>query len=141
MWKTGFLFFYLLCLSVFDGKEKRVPMILLIIGTAAACAVGIYGALRGRRGLECLLELIPGLCLLIVAWATKKAGYADGIVLAVVGAFEGFRGCMLIFSISLITLSVCCAVLLLLKRVQRNSILPYIPFLCTGYLLWKVMAL
>ena len=91
--------------------------------------------------MECLLGLIPGLCLLIVAWATKKAGYADGIVLAVVGAFEGFRGCMLIFSISLITLSVCCAVLLLLKRVQRNSILPYIPFLCTGYLLWKVMAL
>lgn len=139
MWKAGFLTFYLLVLSIFDGKEKRVPMISLAVGVAAALAAGIYGAVREQAWLGYMAGLLPGVILLLAAWTTKKAGCADGVVLAVVGAFEGFRSCVLIFAVSLLMLSACSIALLTLKKVRKDSIVPYIPFLCAGYLFWKAV--
>lgn len=139
MWKTVFLTMYLMVLSIFDGKDKRVPVIALAIGCAAGMAVGIYEAFREQAWLGYMAGLLPGAIFIFVAWTTKKAGYADGIVLAITGALEGFRSCILICSLSLFMLSIYSIMFMILKKVRKDFVVPYIPFLCAGYLFWKVV--
>ncbi len=139
MWRTELLIFYLIGLSIFDVKEKRVPMVTLVLGVAVVFAVVIYGIVSKQEWLQYIMGLVPGTILFFIAWTTKKIGYADGVVLAVVGVFEGFRNCILILTASLLALSVCSGVLLFLKRVRKDSMIPYIPFLCAGYVFWKVV--
>lgn len=138
MIKSGLVTLYLLALSIYDGREKRVPVLLLGIGILGAAAwmlgKGIQGDLR-----QCLLGVIPGLFLLFIAWITKKAGCADGAVLSVIGVFEGYQGGMIIWGMSLCAVSVCAIILLCARRAGRDTQLPYIPFLCGGYIVWKVL--
>lgn len=139
MWKSVFLIFYLSILSILDGKEKKIPVIGLTVGIAVVFAAGIYGIVKEQLWMQYIMGLIPGLVLFFVALATKKIGYADGIVLAVVGGCEGFKNCILILCVSLFAISICSLLLLFLKKVQKNSMIPFIPFLCAGYMFWKVV--
>lgn len=138
MVKDGLIISYLFVLSVFDGKDKTVPIVLLVPGVLAALGFLICKGLQGEP-VACVLGLIPGAVFLIVAAVTKKAGMADGIVLGIIGALEGYRAGMLIWGISMCALSVLAVVLLCCRRVNRDTGVPYIPFLCGGYLIWKVM--
>lgn len=139
MIKNGILAGYLLGLSIYDGKERRIPVMLLLAGAIGA---GFWMLRKGLQGniLQCVLGLIPGLLLLVLAWSTGKAGYGDGAVLAIVGAFEGYRAGVVIWGISLCAIAVFALVLLCLKRVKRDTQLPYIPFLCGGYIVWIMLA-
>ena len=137
MIKDVLLALYLVVLSVFDRKEKAVPIMLLGMGIVGALFWMIYRGMQGNL-YQSVLGLLPGLLLLVIAGATKKAGYADGIVLGIVGAVEGYKGGILIWGISMCAMSVCAIVLLCSKRASRETKLPYIPFLCGGYFLWMV---
>lgn len=136
MWKEIVLLGYLLILSVLDARNKAVPTALLITGMVTAVMQGIIGMCDGQSVMWYLLACIPGVVLLLIAWTSKKAGYGDGIVLMIMGLVVGYYGCVMIWGISLFMVSLCAIILLGIKKVQRNSQLPYIPFLSGGYLLW-----
>ncbi|MBE5874473.1 MAG: hypothetical protein E7287_08715 [Lachnospiraceae bacterium] len=138
MIKGGLIIVYLLILSVFDGKEKAVPIILLVPGVLGAIGFMIYQGVQGEA-IDCALGLTPGVVLLLVAVVTKKAGMADGIILGIIGVLEGYQAGMLIWGISMCAMLIAVVVLLCFKRVGRDTEVPYIPFLCGGYLIWKVM--
>lgn len=136
----GIFFLYLLGLSLWDVKERRVPVILLVLGSIAAGSVVAYGMATGRiRGVELILGAIPGLSLLLTAWLTGKAGYADGIVLLCCGIVWGYREALLILCLSLVLISFVSIALLLLHKVKRQSRIPYIPFLAVGFWLAEFM--
>ena len=87
------------------------------------------------------MGMLPGIVLLLVAVATKKAGWADGVVLLLLGLLWGARECTVSFALSLFAISIVSLILLALRKVDRNARLPYLPFLCGGYLLQAVMRL
>lgn len=127
---------YLLLMSVWDIKERRVPMGLLVIGSIV---VGVYLGYELFAGqiswLVPLLGSLPGVFLLIVARISKKAGYADGIVLLWLAATGGYQAGLFILGISLFLISVASIVLLVLRRVKKETRIPYIPFLTVGYMI------
>lgn len=132
---------YLVGLSIYDLKEKRIPVILLAFGILAAAATGIYEALWGSRQWASLIAaMIPGVFWLFMAWSSQKAGIADGIVLLVLGLALGERDCSMIFTVSLLLFALSAMILLAMRKVRRNSCLPYIPFLCAGFLIWRLWA-
>lgn len=138
MVQDGLIVVYLLVLSVFDGKDKSVPVILLVPGLLAAFGFVISKGMQGEL-VGCVLGMMPGAVFLIVAMATKKAGMADGIVLGIIGVLKGYRAGMLIWGISMCAMSIVAVVLLCCRRVNRDTGVPYIPFLCGGYLIWKIV--
>lgn len=130
------MFLWMISLSLFDIRYRKVPVWLLLLGGTAAAAAGIYGGMSGENNFaEALWGMMPGAVLLLLAAGTRKAGWADGIVLMLLGSLLGFWQCMVTAMLSLVMISVLSALLLILKKAHKGTRIPYIPFLTMGYVL------
>lgn len=124
------LLVYLAILSFCDVKERQVSVLWLAAGALLLPGIGVIQCIRGiLYWQELIAGAIPGVILLLAAGVTKKAGYADGVVLLELGVCMGCRTGFLLLCISLFLLALTSVFLLLLRKVRRNTKLPYIPFL------------
>lgn len=134
------MFVWLSGLSLFDIRYRKVPMWMILSGGAAAAGAGICGCIWGEGSFMDLLSgMIPGAVLLLLALGTRKAGWADGVILAILGSVLGFRQCMLVTMLSLILVSVLSAALLMLKKADKETAIPYVPFLTAGLALCRII--
>jgi len=81
------------------------------------------------------LGSVPGVALLLLSVATKTVGSGDGAVLALLGAAVGFQKSLLVFGVGLFLTALCSVVLLVLRKANRNTCLPFLPFLTVGWFL------
>ena len=126
---------YLGILSVWDIKEKIVPVSPLMAGGTVIVLAAVYTCLRGEALWVTLIGgMVPGACLILLAKLTGQIGVADGMVVMALGAQCGIRECLLLLFYSLILLSVFSVVLLVLRRAKCSTRIPYLPFLLVG--LW-----
>lgn len=132
MWITIFTAAWLSAVSIMDIRSRRVPVWLLLVGGIPTLLAGVY---KGGEGYYMLLGALPGILLLGTAFATKKAGYGDGIVLLFLGMGLGGGKSLLLFGVSLFLISVCSLVLLALKKAGRNTGIPFLPFLSAAWLM------
>ena len=135
MWMKVLLGLFLMLLSILDIKEKRISVFFLVCGCVLTGILLWFQISQGSIGwLEIFLGMLPGLFLLAVAWLSKGAGYADGIVLIWLGCLYGYKNGFLFLGSSLFLLALLSIVLLMLRMVKRNSQIPYIPFLTASFL-------
>lgn len=80
-----------------------------------------------------LLGMLPGLAMLVVARITGKAGYGDGFVLLNVGLWTDYKTCILVLCFSMLFMSCFSIGMLLTKKANKQTKLPYIPFLAAVY--------
>ena len=118
---------WLLAASTLDIRSRRVPVWMLVLGGAFAGLTVVHRCgFTLVEWVEMVKGCIPGAILLILAAATGKAGAADGIVLSFLGICMGGKVCLAVF---------------MLRRVGRNTRLPYLPFLSAAWLLVKTLQL
>lgn len=129
---------YLIILSLYDCREKRVPFVLVCMGIAVAGILSIVKGSNDGQLWHQVMGWLPGIFLILVAFATKKVGYADGCVLVVVGAVLGYQRAVLLFCISLMLTALVSAALLLLHKVSGKTRIPYLPFMTTAFLIQKM---
>lgn len=120
--------------AVFDMKKKEIPLILAITGILAALGINLYQIGNGTQSLlEMAFSLLPGVFLLLISFLTReKVGYGDGLLLLAAGLFIGFYQCLLALCFSLIFSSVFGVLLLLVRKADRSSEIPFVPFLVIG---------
>lgn len=136
MWKEVLTAAWLMPMSIMDTKSKSVPAWMLWIGTAAAAGVLLYEGINGRlNGWQACRALMPGLILLAVAYATGKAGLADGVILMLLGIFMGYEDCVAASLGGLFLIALCSGVLLMLRRVKKDTRIPFVPFLAAAWLI------
>jgi len=127
---------WLWTISILDIRSRRVPIGLLFWGAGLAMGNFVYQYHSG--GMECLDVLkgsLPGMLLLVIALITKKTGYGDGIALLCSGAVLGGAEGLMMFGISLFLISFFSILLLILRKVGRNTKIPYLPFLAIAWTL------
>ena len=129
------LLLYLSILSIYDCREKKVPTVLLYLGIAVAVFLSAAEGITERQIVYQFIGWLPGIFLILAAFATKKAGYADGIVLGIAGAVLGYQRAVILFCVSLLLLSVVSVLLLFLHKVSGKTRIPYLPFLTTAFLM------
>ncbi len=140
MWKMLFLITYLMILTLFDLKEKRVPVVWLALGLLVAGGRSVYlNCIEQQNWLQMLLGMMPGALLLLVSFTTKKVGFADGIVLGIIGMFENYKVSLFVLCMGLFWASVVSVVLLVLRKVKRNIAIPFIPFLTAAFCMKEVL--
>ena len=140
MWKVGIFLIYLLILSIFDIRERRISVLLLAAGSIFTGIVVTYELFAGYISwLQPVLGSLPGIFLLLVAWFSKKAGYADGVVLLWIGVLYGYREGLSILGVSLFLVSMTSVLLLILRKVKKQTRIPYIPFLAVGFTIVNFM--
>lgn len=128
---------YMAVLSFFDIQENKIPIIALLIGAAATFAYTMFflfctGFVPGDLA-KILLGTVPGILLSVMAITTKKAGFADGIVLTLLGMLTDYRRGILVFCLSIVIMALFSTVLLIFHRLEKNSELPYLPFLTIAF--------
>ena len=62
-------------------------------------------------------------------------GLGDGGLLCVMGLYVGFYKNLEIFLLALLMASICGIVLLLIKKADRKTELPFVPFLTIAYII------
>lgn len=129
----GFIIFLSAC-AVFDIRKKEIPISLILAGLTVALGINIWQIFEKTIFIADIgFSLLPGLFFLLISFCTKeKIGYGDGLILIVSGLAIGFYQCFLGLCISLICSSVFAIFLLILRKVEKNSGLAFVPFLTIG---------
>ena len=134
------LFFYLTAAAVTDIRKKEVS--IRTAGIAAVLAVVLHIIAEETGFWVWLSGLIPGILVLLTGRATKEAiGYGDGIAILICGLFLGVRGCMGSVIIGLFLTFPVSLILLIRKKADRKSRIPFLPFLLAGYGIWLLTEL
>lgn len=135
-----FMSVWLCVVSVLDIRSRRVPVWMLAAGGSVAVLFFAFQCGSGAREyIDGLKALLPGCLLLTVAFATKKAGYGDGVAMLCAGMIlEGGRS-LLLFGVSLLLISIWSIGLLVLRKARRDEGIPYLPFLTGAWFAVMIM--
>ncbi len=116
----------------FDIREKRIPLQILIVGGIWAFIYLVLSVINGGADVlyKALPGLLPGAGLLLLGYLTEhKVGYGDGILLMIIGLMEGAGAVFLLFCIALFLQSVLAVLLVIIKKADKQTQIPFVPFL------------
>ncbi|MGN0424916.1 MAG: prepilin peptidase [Acetatifactor sp.] len=127
---------WMLFLAVWDIKCRKLPLSLLGVGMAyGVFAFALMIAEKGIISFPALLGAVgAGVLLVALAFLTGMVGYADGVVVIVIGLLAGYRHVMATLCMALLLASVYSAGLLIFRKAKRNTQIPFLPFLLTGWM-------
>lgn len=129
----GLTIIWLLWMTVWDIKEKKIPGYCMITGLLPVI-INAYIYWPGQI-LATILGFFLGVCFLLLSVLTKgQIGKADGFVLVLMGMMTGIYNLIEIICFCFIYLFIIAAVLLILKKKTKKQTLPFLPFLTAGYL-------
>ena len=121
------VFLFLIINAVLDYKYKQVPWMLsagfTVIGTICVLIDSPINWLQ-------FLGIIVGMGIILASICTKQAiGIGDGLVLVVIGIFMGLWKTLMILFIAGILVAIIGGIMLVLRKGNLKTSLPFIPFL------------
>lgn len=123
--------------SVYDWKYYGLPVWLLLISILG----GLGGALYSLLGKDASLinvgmAFLPGVIALILSYITREQlGYGDGLLILALGGCLGLQHTIVVVGIALGASFVTSVALVLSRKVSRTQKIPFVPFLCVGWLI------
>ena len=79
--------------------------------------------------------LMIGLCMVGISFLSKEQiGIGDGVVTGMLGCLLGARGCLVMLCIASCLMAVISIGILILKKGNRKTTLPFVPALLGGYI-------
>lgn len=125
---------FLLIEGIRDLQKHKVSMITVMI--AGILGVIFQFGIIQENGLKIIGGILIGIVLLLLAKMTReKIGYGDGWIFVVTGIYMGFRNNMYLLLLSLFLASLVSICLLVFKKVNKKTELPFVSFVLPGYLL------
>lgn len=137
----------LVCSSIQDIKKRSLSNRGLVFGGIVAvvwCLLEwVYsGWIAGncldisRFPWERLAGVVPGTGLLVLSWTMKgQVGCGDAWLMCIIGILLGVGQSVSILFYALLVAGSVSLVLLVFRKVKRDTKLPFVPFLFGGYLL------
>lgn len=138
----GICIAYLSVLSILDIRFRKMPVWLLVVGGIVGIGYQIWRWVKGDSISIVLIGggVIVGLIFLVVSKITGQAlGYGDGIIILILGIYLGFWDLSVVLMIAFFAASVMAMVLIVVKRGKRKRTMPFVPFLCIGYVVFVLM--
>ncbi len=127
-------------MSVPDIRKRSIPVWGLagfVIPVSVYIGINLFGNKEPVFMLfQSVIGTIPGIALLVMGKLTGKIGSADGVVLAAMGFIEGIMGALCVLCLGCFLLSVPSIVLLIMKKIKKDTGMAFIPFLGVGHLIW-----
>lgn len=140
MWeviKAAGIFLFLFLCSAQDIREKRLSVKMLVLfGVLFLLLSFAFDEIAWEERAQ---NMLPGMAALALAFLTKEQiGYGDAACLAVLGSVVADNILWGAIMGGLFLLSLCSVVLLIGKKAERKTTLPFIPFLAAG-MLWQMI--
>lgn len=122
----------LIGLGIEDLWKKQISSLPLLL--MAVAGGGISLALGDWGDWTALWRLLPGGVMLLLAWLTRESiGYGDGFVVLCLGCFLDFWKIVDICMAALTLSGFVALFMLLVKKKNRKTQMPFVPFLLVGY--------
>lgn len=132
----GIMAFLGLC-SIQDIREKRLSVKMLVV--SCLLFLGMSLGLEEIPIEERLHNILPGMLAFVLAFLTKEqVGYGDAACLGVLGILVSAGSLFGAVMAGLILLSFYSMILLVRKKADRKTTLPFLPFLSAG-MLWQII--
>ena len=107
-------------------RQILILTLICLIGIPFKTHFGLWNALGGAA---------VGLCIVGISIASRgQIGRGDGMVLGAIGLLLGFRGCLAVVCLASWIMAIISAILLILKKGNRHTKLPFLPALFVGYI-------
>lgn len=107
-------------------RQILILTLICLIGIPFKTHFGLWNALGGAA---------VGLCIVGISIASRgQIGRGDGMVLGAIGLLLGFRGCLAVACLASWIMAIISATLLILKKGNRHTKLPFLPALFVGYI-------
>ncbi len=120
-----------------DVRKKRVDLLLVIL---LAIVNTVICLLMKRSAGDVCIGILPGVFAVLVALLTKgKLGLGDGLVLIATGVVYDWNRVMVIWLVGLVLSTVVGAVLIMMKKANIKTALPFLPFLFTGFVVLETV--
>ena len=129
---------FLFAAAWLDQKTGELPLILSGAGATAGTLFCFFtGSSEFPELLPgFLLGFLPGMLLLALAFFSKQAvGYGDGAIFLAAGTFLGIEKTVWLLVCALLAAGVVSLLLLVLKKRNKKTSVPVIPFVLAGYVL------
>jgi len=128
---------YLAIGSIYDKKSLTLPGWFLRIGCLVGIVCGIYRVFCGEIiWQQWITACLPGILWIIITFVTKEQmGYGDGVILLIVGSLTDVEVTFQLLMLGLGVGCICGMCLLVSKRGNRHTALPFVPMLFLAYLL------
>lgn len=119
-----------------DVRTRTVSVLYLWSGTILGFVIVFFHGKENSLTIAGLFfSLIPGMVFLLLGRSTREqVGYGDGWMLLILGMCLGSRIWRL-WQLALVLCVVFSAGMMLLKKLQRRSRIPFLPFLWISHLL------
>lgn len=118
--------------GITDIRKQMVSRRLLWI-LFMVCLVAVP-FMRENSILSIMGGFAVGFCVIGISVASKEqVGKGDGIVITAIGLVLGARKCLLLVCIACLLMSLIAIVILLFRRGNRHTRLPFLPAIFAGY--------
>lgn len=128
--------------SFMDMKYRKISTRLLIVFGILAILIWV-GKIYMNGIVEIskiLLDILPGLILLLLGKATRESiGYGDGYLFIIIGLYIGFIRTVGILITALFLIAIISIFLLIIRKINRGTELPFIPVVLISYLLQCIL--
>ena len=124
---------FLLTEGIKDWRKKEIDLIFpALISVLAILFVFVF---KDIGWIEILLGFVQGLVLIGVSFLTDGGiGEGDGIVFCVTGVMLGWKMNLMIIFISSFICALTSIILMILKKADKKTKIPFIPFTVPAYL-------
>lgn len=117
-------------ISIFDVKTRKIPFFMLF-GLLMAAVVSFV--IDESTVFDIMLGLIPGGIVAFISFASnERVGMGDAFILMILGMGLGLEPVAIISCIALVLNCSFSAILLFLKKANRNTEIPFAPFITAG---------
>ena len=133
IWQWLLLLSVLLPMAVKDIKYKKINGYICLVMIMVSFLIRVK--IKQDANFTILLDLIPGLLMYVLSKLSPRSiGEGDALVLIFIGSVVGYMKEMQFLIISVFLAGLIALILFVLKKVDRDTKLPFVPFLSVGVL-------
>lgn len=124
--------------SIWDIRDRQIPVKLLIIDVIAGAILMIINHKINwpDEWYLYMVGILIGIVILLAGYFSNGCiGTADGIMLAVIGGILGYQEMLFLLMNAVMAAAVCSIILIVLRKGNRKTTIPFFPFMLLGYLL------
>ncbi len=133
---------YLIVMSGCDLVRGRISLRLSLVAAVVLLSLRVLQVQQGEVSwVVAFSGIFVGVALLLLTKVTRGAvGAGDGVVFVITGLLFGIWENVVLLCMSLFLLGIVGGILLMIHRVHRKTLIPFVPFVLLvygGMLVWK----
>lgn len=124
--------------AILDIKKRQISVLVVLLMAIFEIGYKFYYDLILFP--ECILSIIPGLIMIIIAFFSDQSiGYGDGLLVMCLGLYMMVEQILFIGIISVTIAGVFAIILVIFGHKKKNYEIPFVPFMVIGYGMMKGM--